>query len=328
VALLNPADFPYLFPVASRVVTSPALMLADLLGVLGAAAEAAKASVPAHLARAASVVAVGPAHRDLAAALMTGEKRAVWLGALAQRHPAWADLRAAAVALADITGASLGILAEGGNAAGAWLAGAVPHREAGGQPSAQRGLDARAMFEQPQRAYLLFGGIEPSSDLPEAAAARAQAALSKAACVIAVTPFVSDELRALAHILLPMGSFAETSGTYVSLDGTWQSVPGAARAVGEARPGWKILRVLGNLTGQAGFDYQSSEEVRDELRGRCEQAATAATPAAPSRTVELQGGTEPGPTISDVAIYGVDALVRRAPALQATRAAREPVQSW
>jgi len=327
VALLNPADFPYLFPVTSRFVSSPALMLADLLGALAAAAGVANASVPAHLARAASVVAVGPAHRDLAAALMTGERRAIWLGALAQRHPAWADLRAAAVALADITGATLGILAEGGNAAGAWLAGAVPHREAGGRSATQRGLDARGMIEQPQRAYLLFGGIEPSRDFAgDAAAAGAQTALAKAGCVIAITPYASEELRSFAHILLPMGSFAETSGTYVSLDGTWQSVPGAARAVGESRPGWKILRVLGNLTRQAGFDYQSSEDVRDELRARCE--AGAAAPAAPSRTVELQGGTDPGPTVTDVAIYAVDALLRRAPALQATRAGREPAQSW
>jgi NADH-quinone oxidoreductase subunit G len=328
VAFLNPADFTYLFPVTARVVSPPALMLADLLGVLGAAAEVAKVSVPAQLARAASVVAVGPAHRELAAALMSGEKRAIWLGALAQRHPAWADLRAAAVALAEVTGASLGVLAEGGNAAGAWLAGAVPHREAGGRPAGQRGLDARTMFEQPRRAYLLFGGLEPSRDFADAgAAARAQAALSRAGCVIAVTPFASDELRSLAHILLPMGSFAETSGTYVSLDGTWQSVPGAAHAVGESRPGWKILRVLGNLTGQSGFDYQSSDEVRDELRARVDAAPSPAAPAA-SRTVELQGGAESGPTITDFAIYGGDALLRRAPALQATRAAREPVQSW
>ena len=156
VALLDPADFPYLFPVTSRVVSAPGLMVADLLGVLGAAAEAAKASVPAHLSRAASVVAVGAPHRDLAAALMSGEKRAIWLGALAQRHPAWADLHAVAVELARITGATLGVLAEGGNAAGAWLAGALPHREAGGQAAVRTGLDAQAMFDQPLRAYLLF----------------------------------------------------------------------------------------------------------------------------------------------------------------------------
>ena len=328
VAFLNPAEFPCLFPVAARVASSPGLMLADLLGVLGAAAEAAQASVPAQLARAASVVAVGAAHRELAAALMTGNSRSIWLGALAQRHPSWADLRAVAVELARITGASLGVLAEGGNAAGAWLAGAVPHRDAGGRPVAQCGLDARAMFEQPRRAYLLFGGVEPTADLgAESAVARAQAALARAACVVAITPYAGEELRSIAHVLLPMGSFAETSGTYVSLDGTWQSVPGAAGAVGESRPGWKILRVLGNLTGQPGFDYQSSEEVRDELRVHCDAAGAAPVAVGPARTVELQAA-ESGAGVADVGMYRVDALVRRAPALQATRVGREAVPSW
>ncbi len=331
IGLLDPVEFPYLFPVASRIVSSPDLMLADLLGVLAAAAEAAAASVPAHLARAVSVVAVGAAHRQLAAALMTGPKRAIWLGALAQRHPAWADLRAVAVELARIAGASLGVLAEGGNAAGAWLAGAVPHREAGGRVASQRGLDARAMFDHPRRAYLLFGALEPSADFGSSAAiAQAREALARAACVVAITSFAGEELRAIAHVLLPMGSFAETSGTYVSLDGTWQSVPGAALGVGESRPGWKILRVLGNLTGQSGFDYQSSEAVRDELRALYDAGTGKPAPLDPHRTVELQAGEgndDGEASIPEVGIYRVDALVRRSPALQATRAGRAAAEA-
>ena len=319
VAFLNPLDYKFMFPVAARLVSPSSALLADLLGVLAAAATAAGTSLPAHLARAASVASVGAEHRDLAASLASGERRAIWLGALAQRHPAWADLRAVAVELARITGATLGILAEGGNAAGAWLAGAVPHREAGGRVLSRPGLDAAAMFERPRRAYLLFGGIEPADDLgDEAAVARARAALGAAAAVVAITPYATDELRTLAHVLLPMGSFAETSGTYVSLDGTWQSVPGAAQPLGESRPGWKVLRVLGNLTGLAGFDYQSSGEVLAELRARCTDATSLPAPAA--RVIELQGATV---AVDDVPIYRVDALVRRSPALQATRAGRE-----
>jgi NADH-quinone oxidoreductase subunit G len=328
VAFLNPAGYKYLFPVAASLVSPSPALLADLIGVVAAAASAAGAALPAPLARAAAVVTVGAAHRELAAALATGERRAIWLGALALRHPAFADLRAAAVELSRLTGATLGVLAEGGNAAGAWLAGAVPHREAGGVPAARAGLDARAMLEQPRRSYLLFGGIEPSEDLgDEAAVARAQAALARAEQVIAITPYATDELRSLAHVLLPMGSFAETSGTYVSLDGTWQSVPGAARAVGESRPGWKVLRVLGNLTGLDGFDYQSSEDVLAELRARCAAVGEGAAPSAfspVSRTVELAGAAV---SVVDVPIYRVDALVRRAPALQATRAGLEPARA-
>ena len=88
----------------------------------------------------------------------------MWLGALALRHPAYADLRAMAAGIAAATGATLGTLAEGGNAAGAYLAGAVPHRDAGGIKSAATGKSAREMLAAPQKAYLLFGGVEPWAD--------------------------------------------------------------------------------------------------------------------------------------------------------------------
>ena len=134
VALLNPADFPYLFPVAARVVSSPALMLADLLGVLGAAAEAAKASVPAHLARAASVRGRRPgaprSRRGTDERARSARSGSVRSRSAIRPGPTCAPSRSRSP---TCTGATLGVLAEGGNAAGAWLAGAVPHREAGGQ---------------------------------------------------------------------------------------------------------------------------------------------------------------------------------------------------
>jgi hypothetical protein len=157
----------------------------------------------------------------------------------------------------------------------------------------------------------------------ESAAVRARAALATAGQVVAITPFLTEELRSVAKVLLPMGTFAETSGTYVNLEGTWQSVPGAARPVGEARPGWKILRVLGNLTGLDGFDYQSTEDVINELKAKC-GSADYAEPGSSTRPVELQGSTV---AVVDVPIYRVDALVRRAPALQATRAGQPPARA-
>src|SRR6185437_15193667 len=199
---------------------------------------------------------VNDQHRAAAAALAAGEKRAVWLGALALRHPRFADLRALGAALAQVTGASLGVLAEGANAAGAHLAGAVPHRAAGGKPVSSPGLTAADMLARPLKSYLLVGGTEPWADSPGSDAART---LAQAELVVAITPFASESLRKTAHVLLPSGSFAETSGTYVNLEGVWQTQTGAAAPVGESRPGWKILRVLGNLLGLAGFDYQSSE---------------------------------------------------------------------
>jgi NADH-quinone oxidoreductase subunit G len=118
-------------------------------------------------------------------------------------------------------------------------------------------------------------------------------------------------------VLLPCGTFAETSGTYVNLVGDWQGFAGAARPVGEARPAWKILRVLGNLLGLQGFDYDSSEAVVAELRGM-----VPATRAVSFTTRHVAGDDVADAVVADFAIYGGDALVRRAPALQATRAAR------
>jgi NADH-quinone oxidoreductase subunit G len=320
VALVNPAAFPYQFPIAAYVESAPGRQVADLAAILRAAIEAAGSAVPAHLTQVVGGAKVDERHRAAAAALASGERRALWLGALALRHPSFADLRALAAALAQVTGASLGVLAEGANAAGAYLAGAVPHREAGGKPAPSRGLTAADMLARPLKAYLLVGGVEPWADAPESDAARV---LAQADRVIAITPFASEKLRELAHILLPAGTFAESSGTYVNLEGVWQSQTGAAAPVGEARPGWKILRVLGNLLGLAGFDYQSSEEVRAELAQLIGGATAYSAPGYSGTHAVVEGGRSPPALhVIDLPMYQIDALVRRAPSLQRTREGR------
>ena len=316
VAMLNPARFPYLFPVKAHLTCAPADLVADLSAVLAAASAAAGKPVPRHLGAAVGEARITDAHRAAAQVLLSGERRAVWLGALASRHAAFADLRALAAALAQITGASLGRLAEGGNAAGAYLAGAIPHREAAVKPVAQAGLTARDMLENPLRAYLLFGGLEPSMD---ALAPESLRTLARAEFVVAVTPFASEELKRVAHLLLPMGTFAETSGTYVNCEGLWQSQTGAAVPVGEARPGWKVLRVLGNLLGLEGFDYQSSGEVLHEVRQACEGVRPAGYQGTHAVSVEAEAA---GAALVDVPMYQTDALLRRAPSLQKTREGR------
>jgi len=324
VALLNPAVFNYYFPVAAYVESAPAAQVADLAAILRAAAEAAGASVPPHLSQVVGGAQVNDRHRAVAAALASGEKRAVWLGALALRHPRFADLRALAAALAQVTAASLGVLAEGANAAGAHLAGAVPHREAGGKPVSSTGLSpgltAADMLARPLKSYLLVGGVEPWIDSPGSDAART---LGQAELVVAITPFASEALRKVAHVLLPAGTFAETSGTYVNLEGVWQSQTGAAAPVGESRPGWKILRVLGNLLGLSGFDYQSSEDVREELAKLVGEPTAYSAPAySGSHAVGQQSGAQSAQNVVDIPMYQIDAVVRRAPSLQRTREGR------
>jgi NADH-quinone oxidoreductase subunit G len=169
------------------------------------------------------------------------------------------------------------------------------------------------------KAYVLVGGIE-SADL--APAGSTEASLRAADCVVAITPYASEEVRAVANVILPAAVFAETSGTWVNVEGLWQSVAGVARPAGEARPAWKILRVLGNLLGLGGFEYASSEDVREELRR--EIAAYAGGPAAAPFVTGRLASID---VTRDVGIYRVDAIVRRSAPLQATADGRAAAAS-
>ncbi len=321
VSFMNPARFDYLFPVSTYLEAPPARQVQELAAMLGAALATSGAAPPTELASLVRAATMSEDHKAVAAQLASGARRAIWLGALALRHPAYDDLRALAAALAVATGATLGVLAEGANAAGAYLAGAVPHRDAGGEVPSIPGLSARQMLERPLSAYLLAGGVEPWHD---SLYADAHKNLGRAEFVVAATPFVSDALKEVAHVLLPIGTFAETSGTYVNLEGRWQSVPGAARPVGESRPAWKVYRVLCNLAGIEGSEYQSSEEVRDELRRICGEDLV----AGPYRGAHRVITSDSAAAVVDVPMYQIDAVVRRAPSLQRTRDGRAAVVTY
>ncbi|MDP8985971.1 MAG: molybdopterin-dependent oxidoreductase, partial [Pseudomonadota bacterium] len=267
-------------------------------------------------------------HRALAAALMSGTRRAIVLGTLAQRHPAYSELKALAGTLASLSGASLGCLTEGPNSAGAYLAGAVPHRGAGGAAARSAGLAAGAMFSAPLKAYVLLGGIDPLNDFAVAGeGAPGAAALSGADWVVAATSHLSASLRDIVHVVLPIGSFAESSGTYVNVEGRWQSWTGAAKLVGESRPGWKVLRVLANLLAVQGIDYISSEEIRDALRETCGDRV--ALPSAAAHAGDADGvavlsgaaaaAAAPAGRWVDIPPYQVDVLVRGSEALARTK---------
>jgi NADH-quinone oxidoreductase subunit G len=312
VAFLNPRAFEYLFPIAAYGVAED--LVEELAAVVHAAAAAAGKPVPSGVRAA----AVSDRHRASFAALNSGARRAIVLGTLAQRHPAYSELKALAAVLGGMTGASVGLITEGPNAAGAYLAGAVPHREPGGAPSSSVGLSARAMLERRLKAYVLLGGIDPIDDL-----AAGPEALAGADLVVAITTHLPESLRVAAHVVLPIGSFAESSGTFVNAEGRWQSWGGAARLVGESRPGWKVLRVLANLLNVHGIEFVSSEEVREALRtvagarsapfaggsllsaGAVERIASVAVPA-------------PGPWV-DIPPYQGDTLVRGSESLAKTK---------
>jgi NADH-quinone oxidoreductase subunit G len=312
VAFLNPRLFDYMFPIAAYAVAETDLV-AELAAVVGAAAAAVNKPLPVGVMAA----PIGDSHRAVVGALMNGARRAVILGTLAQRHPAYSQLKAMAAMLAELCGASVGFITEGANAAGAYLAGAVPHREPGGAPAATVGLSARGMLESSLKAYVLLGGIDPASDF-----AIESRALGSAELLVAVTTHLPESLRSTAHVVLPIGSFAETSGTFVNAEGRWQSWAGAAKLVGESRPGWKVLRVLANLLNVHGVDYLSSDEIREALKVQSGARVEASNGSAGSRATVMPAGQPPAGSWVDIPPYQSDALVRGSEALSKTKDGR------
>ncbi|MCP5279283.1 MAG: NADH-quinone oxidoreductase subunit G [Thiobacillus sp.] len=258
-------------------------------------------------------VDVSDAARAIADSLMGGEQKAVLLGALAQNHPDADRIHALAQAIAQASGATLGFLSVAADSVGAQLAGALP---------GPNGLNATAMLAQPEgssiRAYVLMG-VEPELDAFDAAAARA--AIKAADFSVALTAFRSPALED-CNVLLPIAPFTETAGTYVNMEGRAQSFHGAVKPLGEARPAWKVLRVLGNLLSLNGFDYDSVESVgADALpRGQGNISAHLDNTIAGVVLGDLSG--EAGiRRLGETPIYQLDPLTRRAPALQATAGA-------
>ncbi|MFQ5938390.1 MAG: molybdopterin-dependent oxidoreductase, partial [Acidiferrobacterales bacterium] len=311
---INPVDYDFAFELAYKIIADPGAMISALAGVakaLTARGKHARRSLPGWF----NGLMPGEREQAIAEVLVSAGRATVLLGSFALSHPKAAALRAIAGLVGELAGAQLGYLADA-NSAGAWLAGCVPHRGAAGGTATQ-GRDAYAMMQKPLKAYVLLG-VEPELDCLEGAHARA--AMEAAAFVVMLTPFrpVSARTGAMqyADVLLPLAPFTETAGTFVNCEGRWQSFKTAVRPPGEARPGWKILRVLGNRMGQPGFEQSTVWEVRAEI-----DAGNVVPSAALNKLVlpnELEGEADALTRICEVPIYRVDGLVRRSPALQET----------
>ncbi|MBR8414868.1 NADH-quinone oxidoreductase subunit NuoG [Burkholderia cenocepacia] len=294
-----------LIPTAQRIVAAPSAWLDELAGIAAAVAQLRGVALPDALAG----VTVSPAAQAVAQSLANGERRAVLLGNVAVRHPQFAKLHAVAQWIADNTGATFGFLTEAANTVGAHIVGALP---------GEGGLNAREAFEQPRKGYVLLN-VEPEFDTADPA--QALAALNQAEMVVVMSPFKHG--LDYADVLLPVAPFTETAGTFVNAEGTVQSFNGVVRPLGDTRPAWKVLRVLGSLLGLPNFEYETAEEVRLAALGDAGVAGRLSnqTSVAPARAAAnaANGGFE---RLADVPIYHADALVRRAGALHLTAAAK------
>ncbi len=237
-------------------------------------------------------------------------KKVILLGNAAAHHANASQLLALAQALAAATGAVVGYLTEAANTVGAQLVGALPQKD---------GLQAMQMLASEGNALKasLLLGCEPAFD--SAAGQAGVVALSKMHMVVSMNAFKTN--MDCADVLLPIAPFTETSGTFVNAEGSAQSFHAVVKPLGEARPAWKVLRVLGNMLGVAGFDFDSSQEVlaaakldNSKLNNAASTSGVSSTEASASQAISSKPCT--------ASIYQLDGLVRRAPALQLTADAR------
>ena len=306
VNVLHVAGDDLLIKLANSLVVAPSGLPAALAQIARAVATAKGTGVAAGL----EVVQASAEANAIGRSLSSGRNVGVLLGNSAQHHPRAALLHALAQALAGSLGARFGFLGEAANSVGGYLAGCVP---------GANGLNAGAMLAAPRRAYVLLG-VEPELDCHDPGGA--QSAMNAADFVVALAAY-RGAAEEYADVLLPIAPFTETSGTFVNTEGSMQSFNGVVRPLGEARPGWKVLRVLGNLLGIDGFDYNTSESVRDEACPAGDIAARLDNRIG-GVSIDLAAAAPALQRVADVPIYFADPIVRRAASLQQTRDAQAP----
>ena len=287
---------------SSGILVAPSAWLNALSEVALAVAKAKSVTAPVGTFN----LTISPAAQMIADSLLSGESKAVLLGSAAIAHHHASDLHVMAQFIADQTSATLGFLPVGGNAVGASLVNA-------------NGVGVESVLSGERRAVILMN-IEPDSDFPNPAAARA--ALAKANTVIALSAYKSADLMEVADVILPTSVFSETVSTFVNLEGRVQTVQPSVKPLGDSRPAWKVLRVLGGLLGLDGFLFNAPEEVLGEALddGYCNRLNNKATSSSIANgNLAPFNGLE---RLADVNIYAGDQIVRRSSALQLTRDAK------
>ena len=308
VSLLHATDDDLLMPIANKLIAAPSDWLALLGEVAVAVAQSKQIDAPAALAQ----LQPSATAKQIAAGLLSGEPRAIMLGNAAAQHPQASQLHALAQWIATNSNAHFGYLTEAANTVGGYLAKALP---------ANRNLSV-AQFTQAKKAYVLLN-VEPELDCANPQLARS--ALDKAEMVVVMSPYRHG--MDYADVLLPIAPYSETSGTFVNAEGRAQGFNGTVKPLGDTRPAWKVLRVLGNLLGLDNFAYESSEDIRNEVLGvktldgldlSQRLSNNADIPLhTPQTSTEIQ-------RVADVPIYFSDAIARRSESLQQTVDAQAP----
>jgi len=325
IAVLNPMSFNHNFKAAQEVIAKPSMIPIIFASIARKIAmTAGKADLlPGHFVELAARDEFGT-DVDAIADSLTGDDADVLivLGQIAMNHPDASLLRQIASWLGENCGIRIALLPDANGVAG-WVAGCVPHRLPGGRPNASPGLNCKNMVDERLKAYVLYG-VEVSSDYADPVAL--DSALNEAEFVLSFSMFRSA-VPTQADVVFPLAAFTETDAGYINCDGVYQFANSAVKPMGQSRPGWKILRVLGNFLKLDGFDHVTCKEITTELEevydlsepisARYKSDLQVVNGVVAQSTVLKQG--KQLDRIIDVPVYRVDPTVRRATALQSTK---------
>lgn len=314
VLCINSVDYDFFMPIAGKVITQPAAIPFQLACVAKALLKVSGKSAPAGSESLLQSVESNADHQNIAAQLHKGNISSVLLGQQAINHPDASIIRALANLIAQLSNSRMGYLSESGNTAGAWVAGMLPHRGAGGASVPISGKNAASMFKDSLKSYVLLN-LEP--ELDSANPHVADKALKNAEFVVCMSIFDTQNAREYASVMLPITPFTETAGHFINAAGQWQSFTAVVNPRGEARPAWKVMRVLGNLFNCDGFEQVSTADVLAEIKQQTGDIRpdNMVTVTYPKSLAKPQANIV---RITEHQMYSGDSLQRRASALQKT----------
>lgn len=306
---INSVDYDFSFDLQGKSIISPNEMPNQLAKILLALVDDVS-SLPEAAQRLLLGLTTNSFSQEIASRLKQ-PNAVIVTGAIAENHPHAALLRTLIHLIAEHSSARHIRLTIGANTSGAWLAGMVPHRGAFGETIENPGLTAADVIKACLKSYVLLN-VEPAFDFVNPNAARK--AMLSSEFVVALSAFNNESIQEYADVILPIAPYSETSGTYINVDSTWQTFKGALLPKGEARPAWKVLRVLGNIFKFNGFEYNDTAEILAELkRGHAGINYTKYMPFFPEA---LPLNTENITRVGEWPLYRTDTIVRHATALQ------------
>ncbi|OGT34577.1 MAG: hypothetical protein A3C44_07075 [Gammaproteobacteria bacterium RIFCSPHIGHO2_02_FULL_39_13] len=293
VMAVNPRECDFVFPLSEKIIDEDIIQsLMDIVAILQ------------------SSPTPTPTIAEQIAERLRTSKSAIFLGAYAQHHPNASIIRTLANQIAQLTNSTVGILTDGANSAGAWIAGCIPHRaEVGVKVTA--GRDAKSLLtSDPVSTYFI---LDTELEWDSAYAEKALENLSNAKLVVCFSTFATDKMREYADFILPITPFSENEGTYVNVNGVWQSFKASGIPHGDSKPAWKILRVLANRMNLSGFDYESTSMIIDKLKNKFDQHVCCEDC---KKIVERELPASSHVTVPEWDLYRDNALVRRSKSLQ------------